>query len=423
MKKKARKLSKPAKVAKKAVSVAATTALATIPAPTAIVKAPSGVLTVVETVQKLESVRRFVSKCLNTELERVRAKLPPGQKLSEDQRKRLEVDWGTIPGVDKPFLMQPGAEKFCFWLNIRPKYFPREENLGNGHMEIVCQVRFYSKTTGEEVFEGPECSCTTMEDNYRFRFQESTKPAPSKEAAEELKAQGLGKWRSKAEWKGGKKVGEKWVWMERIENPNIYAERNKVRQIGQKRALVKGVRNMGAMSEIFVTNPEEWNIPDDIDEGPHIDETYTEGGRKIVFNDPLYFCAKHNCDIEKCPADGHTQAENEKMDQLVIDRKKTPEQREVMKQKVSSDIAPGNRGAAETLNGVPPAAPNVTEILYSWAADLARIEPDPKLTTDIKRLLAKGWKAHENACIFDGEQFEALKFELSKRGITLRRKV
>ena len=388
------------------------------PTNTALVQMKSAVPSVVDTVRNLERVRRFVSTCLNTELQKAQAKLAPGQKLPDAEKKRLEIDWGTIPGVDKPFLLQPGSEKFCFWLNIRPKYFCREEKLEGGHIEIVCQVRFYSKSTGEEVYEGPECSCTTMEDNYRFRFQESTKPAPSKEAAEELKAQGLGKWKSKAEWKGGKKVGEKWVWMERVENPNIYAERNKVRQIGQKRALVKGVRNMGAMSEIFVTNPEEWNIPDDIDEGPHIDETYTEGGRKIVQNDPLYWCSKHNCDIEKCPADGHTQAENEEMDKRVIDRKKTPEQREVMAHKASPSIAENKEKAVPDQSPVPPAP----EILYSWVNETARIEPASTLTTDVKRLLTKYWKADEKVCVLNGEEFENLKFELEKRGIALKRK-
>ena len=60
-------------------------------------------------------------------------------------REKFEIDWGTIPGVDKPFLKQPGAEKFCFWLNIRPKYFKTEIDLGAGHLEMVCHVIAYSK--------------------------------------------------------------------------------------------------------------------------------------------------------------------------------------------------------------------------------------------------------------------------------------
>ena len=407
----------------------------------------SAVPSVLKTVQSLEAVRRFVSKCLNQDLQRRQSKLKPGEKLPEAEKKRLEIDWGTIPGVDKPFLLQPGAEKFCFWLNIRPKYLNREIDLGGGHLEIVSQVRFLSKTSGEEVFEGPECSCTTMEDNYRFRFQErdANKPQPSPLERDELKALGMGKSKKKTEWVKGKPAGEKWVWLDRVENSNIWNERNKVRQIGEKRALVKGVRNMGAMSEIFVTNPEEWNIPEDIDEGPDVDASYTEGGRKIVPSDPA---PKSEGAWDK--------REKENLDKL------TPEQRQVLERKMrdgaqqpvastggaqsgglsadspgisksgsssapapeppkpdSPTPQPGKEGAAAA--GCPPAAP---EIIYTWSdpQQLARIEPAANLTTDVKRLLLKFYKAPEGACILNGEDFEGLKFELEKRGIALRRK-
>ena len=436
MKRKPSKAKKRRKVAKKPAT-ASGTAIVPIAAPAnlAVVERAiekSAVPSVLKTVQSLEAVRRFVSKCLNQDLQRRQSKLKPGEKLPEAEKKRLEIDWGTIPGVDKPFLLQPGAEKFCFWLNIRPKYHNREIDLGGGHLEIISQVRFLSKTTGEEVFEGPECSCTTMEDNYRFRFQErdANKPQPSPLEKDELKALGMGRSKKKVEWVKGKPAGEKWVWLDRVENPNIFNERNKVRQIGGKRALVKGVRNMGAMSEIFVTNPEEWNIPEDIDEGPDVDASYTEGGRKIVPNEPA---PKSEGAWEK--------REKENLDKL------TPEQRQVLERKMrdggnvptaavsKSDVAgdnkpavaqkdspapqPGKDGAAAA--GCPTAAP---EIIYTWSdpQQLARIEPAANLTTDVKRLLLKFYKAPEGACILSGEDFEGLKFELEKRGIALRRK-
>lgn len=243
--------------------------------------------TIQRAIQNMEQVRRFVVKCLNTDLQKRMAKLKPGEQLNKEERERLEIDWGTIPSVDKPFLKQPGAEKFLLWLNLRPKFHSREADLGNGHMEIVCKVVVHSKKTGEEVFEGPECSCTTMESNYRFRYQErpEDEPPPSKEEAEKLKAAGLGKFRKKPVWARGQKTGEKWVWLDRIENPNIHDERNKVRQIGEKRALVKCVRNMGGMSEIFISDPGEWVIGDEDFGSPFDDQDYTAGGRLIVTAD------------------------------------------------------------------------------------------------------------------------------------------
>jgi hypothetical protein len=228
---------------------------------------------------------------MNTDLQRELQKLERGALSTEQKaekeialRNRYEIDWGTIPGVDKPFLKQPGAEKFLFWLNLRPRFNKREIQMPGGHMEIVCSVTVYSKKTGEEVFEGPDCSCTTMESNYRFRFQErpEDEPQPTQAEARELKAAGKGRWKKFRKWVKGKQLPAAFYWFDRVDNPNIYDEYNKVRQIGQKRALVKAVRNMGALSEIFVADPSEWDIPDDDEGSPEIDAMYSEGGRRIV---------------------------------------------------------------------------------------------------------------------------------------------
>lgn len=244
----------------------------------------SAVPTIQRAVQNMEQVRRFVVKCLNTDLQRRMAKLKPGEQLDKDERERLEIDWGTIPTVDKPFLKQPGAEKFMLWLNLRPKFHTREAELPGGHLEVVCRVVMHAKKTGEEVFEGPDCSCTTMESNYRFRYQERPpdEPKPNKEDAEKLKAKGLGKWKKKAVWAHGKNTAAEWVWLDRVENPNIHDERNKVRQIAEKRAVVKCVRNMGGMSELFISDPGEWEVTDEDFGSPFEDADYTPSGRKIV---------------------------------------------------------------------------------------------------------------------------------------------
>lgn len=242
-------------------------------------------------INNVEEVRKFVARHLNVELAKFMSKAKPTDEkaLEKWERKRqdLEIDWGTIPGVGKPFLKQPGAEKFCLWLQLRPKYYNREIDLSNGHMKINSKVILFSKKTSEEVFEGPECSCSTMESNYRYRMAQSANK-PDKAEADRLKSMGLGRWKKVAEWKGGKKVGDSWVWFERVENPNIYDEQNKVGQIGQKRALVKCVRGAGAMSEIFTSDPNEWDdvrSDDDVDSDPYTDMDFTASGRRIVEQD------------------------------------------------------------------------------------------------------------------------------------------
>ena len=413
------------------------------PAPAPLVKPVSAVPSVLATVKSLEQVRRFVSRCFNIDLQKAKANLKPDEKLDPDVQKRLEVDWGTIPGVDKPFLLQPGAEKFCFWLNIRPKYFNREVELGDGHMEIVSHVVFYHKKTHEEVYEGPECSCTTKESNYRFRMQErpEDEPQPSWDEQKKLKAAGLGKPKKKAEWKGGKKVGEKWVWMDRVENPNIYDERNKVRQIGEKRALVKGVKNMGAMSELFVTSPDEWDVGEEpTDEGPDVDASYTEGGRKIILNEP--------------GVSEHERHYNERAAKEM--EKLTPEQRAVLEakmKKVSMEAEPRRAGPnADTVkdmgNGqtpnlsaeMPTASKPTPQVKQETPAEVQGADPSPapclfvvqlepnryeimgreNLIPDLRNILRPYWDKDKKQVIVNDEQLDAMKFEYDKHGIQIR---
>ncbi len=63
-----------------------------------------------------------------------------------------------------------------------------------------------------------------------------------------------------------KMPAEYWIYQERVENPNIYDERNKVRQMGEKRAFVKSIKRMGALSQVFQEDPNEW--PETLDVRP-----------------------------------------------------------------------------------------------------------------------------------------------------------
>lgn len=371
-------------------------------------------------MKSLERVRRFVTRCLNVDLQRELKKLKPGEELDKDVRKRLEIDWGTIPGVDKPFLMQPGAEKFLFWLNLRPKYEKREVDLGEGHMEVIAAVHLFHKKTHEPVFDGPECSCTTMETNYRFRFQERLDDAgnnlrPSEQEAERLKAQKLGKFIKKAIWARGKKKGEEWVWLDRVENPNIHDERNKVRQIAEKRALVKAVRNGGALSELFVTNPEEWELEQDEDynAGPTEDAQYSEGGRRIVNVTP-------KPPVNETAEEAYARREKEQMEQL------TPEQRSYVEGRM--------REAAQHVTmprAVPPPAANLPKppkpvdlmpenapIFWKWSEEfhIGVVFGSSKVMERAKAIIATNSTFRNNKIIVNADQLEALKYVLPRAG-------
>lgn len=221
-----------------------------------------------ETIERLESVRKFVVSCLNQGLKRAEAKAKKNGQLAlltDAERRKLEIDYGTIPGVDRPFLKQPGAEKIALWLHVRPKYEKADVQLPDGHLETVARCVLHSVATGDEVFQGPECSCSSMESNFRYRFVEAD-PQPSREDARKAVFEGRGKWKyvhvlenNRVLFVDGKPVLER-KFFNRYENSNIYDERNKVRQQAEKRALVKAIRNFGALSEIFVEDPSEWEF-------------------------------------------------------------------------------------------------------------------------------------------------------------------
>lgn len=234
---------------------------------------------IAETMVDFETVRRFVSKGLNQALQRAEDKAKKNKtELAEYQRKKLEIDFGTIPGVNKPFLLQPGAEKIARWLKVRPVYETVATELGEGHLEVVSRCRLLDRSTNSEVFQGPQCSCSSMEPNFRYRWVQAD-PQPSKDwifkEGKVRKAEGTGK--SVKEWKNNQTTGN-WLWMDRVENKDIHGERNKVRQMGEKRALVKAIRNYGALSEIFTEDPSEWAFPDE--EGMEAEEVPPTG--KVV---------------------------------------------------------------------------------------------------------------------------------------------
>lgn len=242
------------------------------PAPAeALVQAPVGavpaipleVAAIQATITKLETVKKFIQRNLNASHRRLLKKIGKRQPTPEEKKllKELETDFGTVPGVNKNFLKQPGAEKIAQWLHVRPRYetqvTPVPDNPGHIEVHGRCKIMAVTPAGEFELFSGPLASCTTMESNYRFRWLDMD-PQPTFDWAktEGKIGKGLGTHRSF-------KKDDKWVWQQRHPNPNIFDEHNKVRQIGEKRMLVKAIRNWGALSEIFTEDPSEWVLDDE----------------------------------------------------------------------------------------------------------------------------------------------------------------
>lgn len=290
-------------MARKKATEEVSTALATVESAVPVKVQPFSAITIQEAVGRLENVRRFITKALNQGYQRELKKLK-GRKPTDAEEKKLkslEIDFGTIPGVNKKFLLQPGAEKLCLWLRVRPVYETTVENIPDhpGHIDVVSRCRLMASGSEQEIFSGPLASCTTMESNFRYVWAKIDAKVATSDWRNNVGFPGkqLGTHKCYPVYKQGVKTGD-WEWSERHENPNIYDKRNPVRQMAEKRALVKAVRNFGAMSEIFTEDPSEWKLDDESNMTVELEEQ-PSGGR-VVRAESVRVAAK----VEPPPAAG-----------------------------------------------------------------------------------------------------------------------
>ena len=90
------------------------------------------------------------------------------------------VDFGVIPGTDKPTLLKPGAEKLCTLFHLAPKFVlvdSEKDWTGKEHGEpffyfsYKCELRFSDQLISEG-----DGSCNSWEKKYRWRNQDRVCP-------------------------------------------------------------------------------------------------------------------------------------------------------------------------------------------------------------------------------------------------------
>jgi hypothetical protein len=161
----------------------------------------------------------------------------------------------VIPGIDKPMLLKPGAEKLCLTFRFSPSYDIRRHDYDDGHREyeIVCTLKH--QLTDIVLGQGVG-SASTLESKYRYRWENTGKPVP----------QNYWGARDPALLGGAdfvpRKVEGKWWIYHRVDHGNPADYFNTVLKIGKKRALVDAVLTCTAASDVFTHEPE-----DDEDQG------------------------------------------------------------------------------------------------------------------------------------------------------------
>jgi hypothetical protein len=173
-----------------------------------------------------------------------------------------DVDYGVIPGTDKPTLYKPGAEKLgvLFQLDIQ---ITNEKTWGPGdHLTVEAKATVYHAPTGARLGYG-EGVCTTRERKYAYRLAQRKCPTCQQPAVIKGKAEYGGGWvcfKKKggcgAKFKDGdgaierQQVGE-------IDNPDLPDLWNTVVKMAEKRARVDAVLAVTGASALFTQDAED----------------------------------------------------------------------------------------------------------------------------------------------------------------------
>lgn len=185
--------------------------------------------------------------------------------IHELQRKVMvkDVDFGIIPGTNKPTLMKPGAEKLCMLFKLSTKIDMKRLDMPNNHREYECKVTLARRDEDGDFFGEGVGTCSTMEKKYRWRNTARKCPSCGKEAIIKGKAEYGGGWLC---WKNKGGCNAKWAdgapeiegqQAGQMENPDVADCYNTVMKMSKKRALVDAVLTATAASHLFTQDLEE----------------------------------------------------------------------------------------------------------------------------------------------------------------------
>lgn len=173
-----------------------------------------------------------------------------------------DVDYGNIPGTDKPTLLKPGAEKLgvLFQLDIQ---LANAQQWGPGdHLTVTSRATVFHAPTGARLGYG-EGVCSTREKKYAKRRADRVCPECGKPSIIKGKADYGGGWLCWKKKDGcnakfgdddqritGQVTGE-------IDNPDLADLWNTVTKMAEKRARVDAVLAVTGASALFTQDAED----------------------------------------------------------------------------------------------------------------------------------------------------------------------
>jgi hypothetical protein len=179
-----------------------------------------------------------------------------------DKAMREGVDYGVVPGTDKPTLFKPGAEKLSVLFQLDVQLDNRKTWGPGDHLTVESHATVYHAPTGARLGYG-EGVCTTRERKYAYRKQERTCPQCGAAAVIKGKAEFGGGWLC---WKKRDGCGAKFSDSDPrivdqpvgdVENPDLPDLWNTVVKMAEKRARVDAVLAVTGASALFTQDVED----------------------------------------------------------------------------------------------------------------------------------------------------------------------
>lgn len=154
------------------------------------------------------------------------------------------IDFGKIPGIAKPTLLKPGAEKLEKLFFLTHEKIMVEKIVENDFIKYTYRTVIYDKNGNVKAT--CEGTCNSKENKYRWIW-EKQEANPPKNEADKLKATGEYKWR---------KEGNNWAWLKRSEKKDYYDIENTIMKMAQKRSYVGAVLEAANSSGRFTQDIE-----------------------------------------------------------------------------------------------------------------------------------------------------------------------
>ena len=193
--------------------------------------------------------------------DRARQRRRPGRAPRADHNRPMRtamtegVDYGTVPGTDRPGLFKPGAEKLAvlFRLDVQPR---NELIWGPGeHLTVISRATVHDAPSGTRIGYG-EGICTTRERKYAKRHQKLACPECGAANIRKSKNPGEG-WYC---WRKTDGCGATFAQDDQrissqtpgeIDNPDLPDSWNSADKIAKKRSFVDAVLSVTGASAIF----------------------------------------------------------------------------------------------------------------------------------------------------------------------------